>query len=71
MDIDEQIAGARQRLADARIEAELIRAAVRSQREALHAKLIEIEDIRVEVRATREELARTRAKGAGGRKSGG
>ncbi len=63
MEIDEQIAAARQRLADARQEADVIRAAVRGQREALHTKLIEIEHLRVEVRSTRERLALTRARG--------
>ncbi len=63
MDIDDQIAGARERLADLKLETDVIRAAVQSQREVLRVHLAEMADLRDSLRVTREELARTRARG--------
>ncbi len=68
MNIDDEIASARERLADVKLETDVIRAAVQSQREALQVHLAEMADLRGSLQATREELARTRARGRGGQK---
>ena len=71
MNIDDEIASARERLADVKRETDVIRAAVQSQREALQVHLAEMADLRGSLQATREELARTRAGGAGGKSRAG
>ena len=56
MDLDERIAQARGRLEDARLEAEVIRAAVRAQRKLLPAKSEEVLEYRDQVRRDRAAL---------------
>ena len=60
MDLDERIAQARGRLEDARLEAEVIRAAVREQRKLLAAKLEDVREFRNQVRQDRASLREQR-----------
>jgi hypothetical protein len=60
MGLDERIAQACRRLEDARLEAEVITAAVREQRKLLAVKLEEVRDFRYQVRQDRSPLREQR-----------